>query len=112
MEELPEVQREQQPLLFCCENDHDAVMRLKAQLEGKVFVVDCMVDRVCTGREISETGVDVQVRVTGAPLTGAPLTGAPLTGETRLSRSRDSHPLACLFAWPPCPPFVPSVARR
>jgi hypothetical protein len=25
-----------QPLLFCCENDHDAVAKLKAQLAGKV----------------------------------------------------------------------------
>ena len=25
-----------QPLLFCCENDHDAVVKLKKQLEGKV----------------------------------------------------------------------------
>jgi len=60
MEELPKLPLDQQPLLFCCENDHAAVMKLKAQLEDRVFVVDCMVDRVCTGREISETGVDVQ----------------------------------------------------
>ena len=48
---LPHVPTEQQPKLFCCENDHDAVLKLKAQLEGKVFVIDCMVDRVCTARE-------------------------------------------------------------
>lgn len=60
MEELPERPLDEQPLLFCCENDHAAVMKLKDELAGKVFVIDCMVDRVCTGREISETGVDVQ----------------------------------------------------
>jgi hypothetical protein len=27
-------------------------MRLQAQLEGKVEVVPCMVDRICAGREI------------------------------------------------------------
>jgi len=57
---LPLVPREEQPLLFACENDHGAVATLKKQLEGRVFVVDCMVDRVCTGREIDEDGVHVQ----------------------------------------------------
>jgi len=56
---LPHVPTEQQPKLFCCENDHDAVLKLKAQLEGKVFVIDCMVDRVCTARTITTEGVDV-----------------------------------------------------
>ena len=35
------------PLLFACENDHDAVVRLGEALEGRVRVVDCMVNRVC-----------------------------------------------------------------
>lgn len=52
---LPLVPIEKQPKLFCCENDHDAVMKLKAQLKGKVFVIDCMVDRVCTARESPRT---------------------------------------------------------
>jgi len=56
---LPLAELEQQPMLFCCENDHDAVMRLKETLQGRVHVVDCMVDRVCTGRSISSEGVDV-----------------------------------------------------
>jgi len=59
LETLPEVPRDEQPHLFCCENDHDAVMSLKTTLEGKVFVIDCMVDRVCTGRTITTEGVDV-----------------------------------------------------
>jgi len=56
---LPVVDVEKQPHLFCCENDHDAVLRLKEELVGRVFVIDCMVDRVCTGRTISSEGVDV-----------------------------------------------------
>ena len=46
---LPLVPREEQPLLFACENDHAAVKTLKKELEGRVFVVDCMVDRVREG---------------------------------------------------------------
>ena len=56
---LPEVEREQQPLLFACENDHGAVKTLQRELAGKVHVIDCMVDRVCTGRTIEDGGVDV-----------------------------------------------------
>ncbi len=33
---------------------------MKKQLAGRVHVVDCMVDRVCTGRTIQPRGVDVQ----------------------------------------------------
>eukprot|EP00964_Phaeocystis_antarctica_P087980 scaffold55947_cov45-Phaeocystis_antarctica.AAC.1 len=40
-------------------NPNQAVVALKTELEGKVFVIDCMVDRVCTGRSITEDGVDV-----------------------------------------------------
>ena len=56
---LPRTRLDEQPLLFCCENDHEAVSKLKQQLAGHVRVVDCMVDRVCTGRTISAEGVDV-----------------------------------------------------
>jgi len=59
LSELPEVERAAQPTLFCCENDHDAVVALKTELAGKVAVIDCMVDRVCTGRSITKDGVDV-----------------------------------------------------
>jgi len=59
LSELPAAPREEQPCLFCCENDHDAVARLKAKLSGRVAVIDCMVDRVCTGRTVSTEGVDV-----------------------------------------------------
>lgn len=57
---LPRDQKpEDQPCLFCCENDHDAVKKLRDELRGVVRVVDCMVDRVCTGRTISAEGVEV-----------------------------------------------------
>jgi len=47
------------PVLYCAENDHDAVARLKKALRTRVRVVDCMVDRVCTGRRIRPTGVEI-----------------------------------------------------
>jgi len=50
---------EKQPLLFTCENDHDAVARLQKELAGRVRVVDCMVDRVCTGRTVTPDAVTV-----------------------------------------------------
>jgi len=56
---LPRTAPTEQPLLFCCENDHAAVHALKHSLRAHVHVVDCMVDRVCTGRTISTEGVDV-----------------------------------------------------
>jgi len=80
LSELPEVPREEQPILFCCENDHAAVMKLKAELASRVFVVDCMVDRVCTGREISEDGVHVQAE---------PWRGSIVVLEPSLSQGRD-----------------------
>ena len=57
---LPECDdQSEQPLLFACENDHAAVESLQAKLAGRVDVVSCMVDRVCTGCEVSGEGVDV-----------------------------------------------------
>mmetsp|Transcript_10293 Transcript_10293/g.26403 ORF Transcript_10293/g.26403 Transcript_10293/m.26403 type:complete len:911 (-) Transcript_10293:225-2957(-) len=50
---LPEKELEQRPVLYACENDSAAVKDLQAQLEGKVEVVPCMVDRICAGREIT-----------------------------------------------------------
>ena len=41
LSQLPEVEPDAQPHLFCCENDHDAVMKLKTALNGRVFVIDC-----------------------------------------------------------------------
>jgi len=47
------------PVLYACENDHAAVASLKTRLRTRVRVVDCMVDRVCTGRTIAPAGVEI-----------------------------------------------------
>lgn len=31
-------------IIYCCENDHDAVKDLKETLRGRAIVVDCMVE--------------------------------------------------------------------
>jgi hypothetical protein len=54
------------PVLFACENDHKAVDQLAALLEGRVDVVNCMVDRICTSRDIGD-GV---IRVGAEPYDG------------------------------------------
>jgi hypothetical protein len=50
----------ERPILFCCENDHGAVRKLKEEMEGRCLVVDCMVDRVCMGRTIQPTSVEIE----------------------------------------------------
>jgi len=78
LETLPPVERALQPNLFCCENDHDAVAELKKRLEGRVFVIDCMVDRVCTGRTVTTEGIDVSAE----PWRGSIVTLEPdITGK-------------------------------
>lgn len=34
------------------ENDHDAVRRVGEMITSKVTTIPCMVDRICTGRQI------------------------------------------------------------
>lgn len=43
---------DQQVLLYACENDHAAVEKMKEELRSKVFVLPCMVDRICAARTI------------------------------------------------------------
>mmetsp|Transcript_26408 Transcript_26408/g.46989 ORF Transcript_26408/g.46989 Transcript_26408/m.46989 type:complete len:640 (-) Transcript_26408:299-2218(-) len=66
---------EMRPQLFACENDHNAVEQLDARLKGRVEVVPCMVDRICSGREI----VKGAIKVTTEPWKGTlvPLTPQP-----------------------------------
>mmetsp|Transcript_45004 Transcript_45004/g.116572 ORF Transcript_45004/g.116572 Transcript_45004/m.116572 type:complete len:521 (-) Transcript_45004:118-1680(-) len=66
---------EMRPQLFACENDHNAVEALDARLKGRVEVVPCMVDRICSDREI----VKGQIKVTTEPWKGTlvPLTPQP-----------------------------------
>jgi hypothetical protein len=57
---IPEKQEAEQPILFCCENDHAAVKRLKSKLQGRVRVVDCVVDKVCMGRTIGSGFIEIE----------------------------------------------------
>ncbi|CAM9613298.1 unnamed protein product [Ascophyllum nodosum] len=45
--------------IYGCENDHGMVEELGEKLEGKAVVVTCMVDRICTGREV--IGNDIKI---------------------------------------------------
>eukprot|EP01054_Gregarina_sp_Poly1_P004899 Gregarina_sp_Poly_1__4898@NODE_25_length_19863_cov_179_262730_g23_i0_p4_GENE_NODE_25_length_19863_cov_179_262730_g23_i0NODE_25_length_19863_cov_179_262730_g23_i0_p4_ORF_typecomplete_len566_score70_62Mannitol_dh_C/PF08125_13/0_00064Mannitol_dh_C/PF08125_13/45Peptidase_M18/PF02127_15/0_043_NODE_25_length_19863_cov_179_262730_g23_i02211699 len=36
------------PVLFACENDHNAVAKLAQQMGSKIRIVPCMVDRICS----------------------------------------------------------------
>eukprot|EP00951_Prasinocladus_malaysianus_P023894 scaffold204559_cov53-Prasinocladus_malaysianus.AAC.1 len=45
---------EMRPKLFACENDHGAVEKLGERLKGRIEVIPCMVDRICSGREMSQ----------------------------------------------------------
>ena len=57
------------PILYACENDHDAVAALTQALEGKATVVDCVVDRVSTDRAVTADGVAVTAAVSYTHLT-------------------------------------------
>ena len=74
-----QVPLEMRPKLFACENDHNAVERLKEMLKGRVEVVPCMVDRICSTRDV-EPGA---LKITTEPWAGTivPLTPQPDTGD-------------------------------
>ncbi|GAB5360557.1 hypothetical protein AAMO2058_000638100 [Amorphochlora amoebiformis] len=55
------------PKLYACENDHKAVEELAQELDGRLRVVPCMVDRICSSRTI---GLDGTVEVKTEPWTG------------------------------------------
>ncbi|CAN0232830.1 unnamed protein product, partial [Ectocarpus fasciculatus] len=57
LEDKPEAER---PVLYACENDHDAARRVGEMVASKVTTVPCMVDRICTGRQIGEYDVNVE----------------------------------------------------
>eukprot|EP00954_Amorphochlora_amoebiformis_P030351 1394538-Amorphochlora_amoeboformis.AAC.1 len=44
------------PKLYACENDHKAVEELAHELDGRLRVVPCMVDRICSSRSIGLNG--------------------------------------------------------
>ncbi|CEM01835.1 unnamed protein product [Vitrella brassicaformis CCMP3155] len=63
------------PTLFACENDHKAVDALTEQLRDHVDVVHCMVDRICTGRDVTAE----EISVTTEPDDGAIVVMTPST---------------------------------
>nr|AWU67499.1 mannitol-1-phosphate dehydrogenase 2 [Saccharina japonica] len=60
LSELEDKPFEERPVLYACENDHDAVRRVGEMVTSKVTTVPCMVDRICTGRQIGEYEVNVE----------------------------------------------------
>lgn len=46
------------------ENDHDAVRTVGKALESKITTIPCMVDRICTGRQIEEHAINVEAEPT------------------------------------------------
>ncbi|CAM9791136.1 unnamed protein product, partial [Discosporangium mesarthrocarpum] len=85
VEHLPLRPEGRRPCLYACENDHDAVEGLRKELEGRVDVVSCMVDRICTGRTITPDWIEMGTEpspgeiVVITPPPGAPL--PPFKGE-------------------------------
>ncbi|CAM9399869.1 unnamed protein product [Phaeothamnion confervicola] len=83
--DLPLRPRGERPCLYACENDHKAVDELTKKLEGRVDVVSCMVDRICTERSIGKGWVEVETEPYGgeivviAPPRGVTL--PPFAGE-------------------------------
>ncbi|CDJ40327.1 mannitol-1-phosphate dehydrogenase [Eimeria tenella] len=59
LSQLPDTPKTEQVLLYACENDHAAVARLKEQLQQKVLVLPCMVDRICAARNIFADKIEV-----------------------------------------------------
>ncbi|CAM9847581.1 unnamed protein product [Chrysoparadoxa australica] len=56
---LPDVEPEDRPVLYACENDHNAARNIGKRLQDKVRTSPCMVDRICTGRDIYEEYINV-----------------------------------------------------
>jgi len=69
VDNLPKRPENEQPVLYACENDHEAVEKLKKITEGRVKVVACMVDRICSSREVLSSGTGISV--TTEPFVGS-----------------------------------------
>jgi hypothetical protein len=50
--ELPKRRNGARPTLYACENDLDSVQALAGDLKRRVDVVPCMVDRICSKRDV------------------------------------------------------------
>jgi len=99
------------PALFAGENDHGAVEELATALKGRVHVVSCMVDRICTGRAIrgpsSDAGNDVDGGDSPSHKGGSGKAAGP-TREVAVTSEPYGGSLVVLTppAWVNAPPFV------
>jgi len=80
LSQIPRLETANRPLLFACENDHTAIQKVAKALDGKVEVVPCMIDRICTDQERNCNAVEVSTEPylgSIVPLT-LPTAGKPL----------------------------------
>lgn len=73
------------PPVYGCENDHKALDKLRPLLEHVTQIKECMVDRICSERYITETKLTV--------------TAEPYPGEIVVT-ARPPHTIKCPFAGP------------
>eukprot|EP00466_Bigelowiella_natans_P021151 jgi/Bigna1/82009/fgenesh1_pg.86_\ len=66
------------PKLYACENDHTAVEDLARELDGRVTVLPCMVDRICSQRIINPDG---NIEIKAEPWKGQIVVLPPLLGK-------------------------------
>eukprot|EP00242_Pyramimonas_sp_CCMP2087_P006531 CAMPEP_0198210488 /NCGR_PEP_ID=MMETSP1445-20131203/20136_1 /TAXON_ID=36898 /ORGANISM="Pyramimonas sp., Strain CCMP2087" /LENGTH=425 /DNA_ID=CAMNT_0043884557 /DNA_START=223 /DNA_END=1497 /DNA_ORIENTATION=+ len=70
LRQVPKIEDEsKRPILYACENDHAAVAKLSQQLEGRIRVIPCMVDRICATRTVDAK--DCAVRVEAEAFSGS-----------------------------------------
>lgn len=79
-----------QPVLYACENDHKAVEQLKELVAGKVSVVPCMVDRICSSRSIEASSIVVNTE----PWRGNIIPQAPMAELSKPAVGEGAVPLA------------------
>lgn len=63
------------PALYAGENDHKMVDAMKETLDGKCFVLHCMVDRICTDRTVGNASIDTQAEPYEGAIVVKPLDG-------------------------------------
>uniref|UniRef100_A0A7S3Z3N1 Mannitol dehydrogenase C-terminal domain-containing protein n=2 Tax=Lotharella globosa TaxID=91324 RepID=A0A7S3Z3N1_9EUKA len=66
--------RKYPPRLYACENDHEAMEKLSTEVEGRVKVAPCMVDRIATERTIDAKNavIDIQTEPWGGQIVVLP----------------------------------------
>lgn len=47
------------PALYACENDHNAVDVIRNTLDAPLYVKECMVDRICSDRQVTSNAVRI-----------------------------------------------------